>query len=1001
MKNIFAKKNLRPIIVLCSIAVIVAVLLGGVNYFTSKKIERQRLEAANAGKIEVLPGLDVTTLEEITPDGKYPAEIKAISKFDIGYVFESRVSGNAAGMIVLVGVNNDGNVTGVKVLENNETPSFWANVVGVLTGENGKYNGKNGEDVSPEIVSGATNSSTGIYNAVKASLDAFVVAGGGEITPEPGYEAPVSQRTDAELLTLAGELVEGAAGFTAVEYDAEANDLKYVAKVLKENGGKGYVAYVVVMSKSYAGAVESEALVHIEYNGKIKAVKKLACNISPANPTYGYYPPTEEEVNAFYDRLPTNSSSTIGDVELVTNATNTSTNVVNSVKEALTLVSGIILRDMPTPEAQVKSLAAQLLGGTADLTDVTPDKVTHIRKLYRDNGGKGYIAYVVVINDRYARVETETLLHIDITGKIVNILKMTWKTSDAGWGYVPPEDGVVNPFYESLKGKTVSDIEALIALEENTDGLLVTGATNTSKALLGSIAEAQAAVVSAAKLDLPTSESQLKALIGEMLGGEANLTEIAPADATYLRKLYRDNGGNGYFAYVVVINERYARVETETLLHIDTAGKILNIKKLTWKTSDAGWGYVPPEESAVNPFYESLKGKTVSDIAALIALESNADGLLVTGATSTSKALLGSIAEAQAAVVLAVKNDTPTSESELKALIGEMLGGEANLTDITPKDSTYLRKLYRDNGGKGYFAYLVVMNERYGRVETETILHIDSYGNVKTVKKLIWKTSDAGWGYEPPAESLADAFYESLGGKTLSEIEALIALESNADGLLVTGATSTSKALLGSVAEALRAARPVIKDTLPTPEDEVKSLALGMLKEGSTLTDITPDEVKFLKRLYRVNGANEYVAYLVVYNDRYGRVETESLIYINDRSCIADIKKMTWKTSDAGWGYEPPAESLADAFYESLKGKTLSDVESLIALEENTDGLLVTGATSTSKALLGSVAEAFGTAKALDVEIPNAAPRAVGIIIFALAILAFAAETILKRRRNH
>ena len=333
MKKIFKKENVMPVVVLGLICLIVAAALGVVNHFTSQEIEKQMLIKANEGKIEVLPGLDITTMVETVPEeGKYPSEVKKISKFDVGYVIETEVKGNAAGMIVLVGIDNDGKVTGVKVLANAETPSFWSLVSGVVTGKDGKYNGQTPDTLAPEIVSGATNSSTGVYNAVKASLDAFVIAKGGEVEKEPEYTPPKSQREDSELLTLAGELVADSEGFSEVKFDTQT---KYLVKVLKENSGKGYVAYVVVMSANYAGQVESETLIHIENTGKIKAVKKLVCKISDA--LYGYVPPSSEDVDAFYDRLPENNSESIGNVELITNATNTSTNVEIPSRKLLTL----------------------------------------------------------------------------------------------------------------------------------------------------------------------------------------------------------------------------------------------------------------------------------------------------------------------------------------------------------------------------------------------------------------------------------------------------------------------------------------------------------------------------------------------------------------------------------------------------------------------------------------------------------------------------------------
>ena len=60
---------------------------------------------------------------------------------------------------------------------------------------------------------------------------------------------------------------------------------------------------------------------------------------------YGYVPPTEDVVNEFYARLPGNGSGTIGNVELVTNATNTSTNLVNAIKEALGATDVLVAED--------------------------------------------------------------------------------------------------------------------------------------------------------------------------------------------------------------------------------------------------------------------------------------------------------------------------------------------------------------------------------------------------------------------------------------------------------------------------------------------------------------------------------------------------------------------------------------------------------------------------------------------------------------------------------
>ena len=200
---------------------------------------------------------------------------------------------------------------------------------------------------------------------------------------------------------------------------------------------------------------------------------------------------------------------------------------------------------------------------------------------------------------------------------------------------------------------------------------------------------------------------------------------------------------------------------------------------------------------------------------------------------------------------------------------------------------------------------------------------------------------------------------------------------------------------------------------MPRPEDEVVSLAQQMAGEGSVLTNVTSGGVEFLKRLYRIDNTNNYIAYLVVINERYNRVETETMIYIGDDGELKNIKRLTWKTSDAGWGFEPPEESLVEAFYASLVGKNLAELEALVDLadlgEGEHGGQLVTGATTTSKGLLGSIIEAFESAKTLNLDIPekvNNIPKIVGITAISLIVLAIAAyiavpKIISKRRRKN
>ncbi len=622
MSKIFKKQNILPVAVLGVICIVVAALLGVINMITAPIIEDAKNQAANAALLVVLP--DAKDFEEIEVTEDFPSEVKKAHKADRGYVFEVDVKGKEA-MTVMCGVDNDGKIVKVTVLSEQETPGYKEKVFPNVTGDNGSYNGKDSANLEAEIFSGATLTSNGVYNAVKASLDAFTVIGGGEIADETPAEETLP-KTDGEIIALAEELVGEGAEFTDVT--PENTDL--VKRIYKENGGDGYVAYTVSISQY--GTVDTENLIHIGNNGIIKNIKKLTWAVSDAAPDWGYNPPSEDRMTELYGELVGKSSETIGEVDLKTGATNTTTTLVNSMIEALTAVETLIKNDMPTSEEEVKAMAAELVGEGAEFTDVTPENTNLVKRIYKENGGKGYVVYTVSISANYGTVDTENLIHIGNDGAIRNIKKLTWAVSDAvpEWGYNPPSEDRMTELYGELVGKSSETIGGVD---------LKTGATNTTTTLVTSMTEALAAVDVLIRNDMPTSEEEVKAMAEELVGEGTALTDVTPNDASLVKRLYRAEGDNGYVAYLVAISPNYGTVETETLVHIDASGKIASVKKITWKVSDAvpEWGYNPPSEAAVDAFFGKLVGKDSKTIG---------DVDLKTGVTNTTERLIGCITAA-------------------------------------------------------------------------------------------------------------------------------------------------------------------------------------------------------------------------------------------------------------------------------------------------------------------------------------------------------------------
>ena len=172
----FTKKDLKPVLVLGAICLVVAVLLAGVNMITSAKIEADKEAAIQKSLEQVMPGGNFTPATE-----KYNIEGTTVTAVYenvnseneiVGWVVTlSSAKGYTGNAILLtVGINTDGVITGAVVTSNPEskgvdqTNAFFES-----------FGGKNPEEVfDAELIAGVTYSSTAVRNA---ALDAFKVLG--------------------------------------------------------------------------------------------------------------------------------------------------------------------------------------------------------------------------------------------------------------------------------------------------------------------------------------------------------------------------------------------------------------------------------------------------------------------------------------------------------------------------------------------------------------------------------------------------------------------------------------------------------------------------------------------------------------------------------------------------------------------------------------------------------------------------------------------------------
>ncbi len=165
---------------LLGICLVVALLLGAVNYGTKPIIDQRQKEKNDAAMAQVLPADSYELVEGVQAD-KVTALYRAVADgVQTGYVVQVSSSGFGGTISMMVGVSLDGAVTGVAVTKQSETANIGSRVVGdqsVLdrfvgmshaAGEITVNSGANRFDG----VSGATVSSKGVTAGLNAALAA-------------------------------------------------------------------------------------------------------------------------------------------------------------------------------------------------------------------------------------------------------------------------------------------------------------------------------------------------------------------------------------------------------------------------------------------------------------------------------------------------------------------------------------------------------------------------------------------------------------------------------------------------------------------------------------------------------------------------------------------------------------------------------------------------------------------------------------------------------------
>lgn len=331
MKKALSWTNIKPVVVLLVICLASALLMSVVNMLTATKIaDNQNAEAAAAMKVVLPEGTTFTELE-LTED--YPSAVENAYKSDAGYVFRVSVAGNKPGLVVMCGISNDGRVVGVEVLSDDETPGYKDKIFPLVTGTEGKYSGQSADTLTPEVVTGATKSSNGMYNAVKASLDAYTVALGGSADDTPEDETPafdnggVSTRSESEIIAIAEALMPGSYELT------EREGLPTSVTLYRETSGNGYA--IQITTKTQWRPIEIDAVVTVNAMGTITGVRVMDWIVGYDSELLDEAPACDE---AFTESIVGKNADGLIRVDLVTHATNSSNNLIDPLRDTLYLL---------------------------------------------------------------------------------------------------------------------------------------------------------------------------------------------------------------------------------------------------------------------------------------------------------------------------------------------------------------------------------------------------------------------------------------------------------------------------------------------------------------------------------------------------------------------------------------------------------------------------------------------------------------------------------------
>lgn len=359
------KEFVVPAAVLTVICLVVSAVLAGTYQVTKPVIEAAKRAEADASRVVVLP--DGKDFEEVSASGLENIVDAYKAGNGAGYVITGKAKGYGGDLQVMAGIDKDGKIAGVKLMDNNETQG-----IGSKTGEDSytsQYKGKDSTLDGVTTISGATISSKAFQSAVTSIFQAYGSLAGVEVAAPEAEDYRVSVFPDVTDFTEVA--VEG-------------------AKAAYKAGDAGYI--LVMESKGWEYATSPmEVYVGIGNDGKIAGVV-----VGENSET----PPVADVLKPEYLSKYIGKDSPDG-IDNVSGASQTSLGIKKAVRAAMELAPGLI-GDASAP--------ADAIGGADGETDIVVGDlftVTTTAKGYRGAVGDVVVTVSIDANGKIAAIEVD------------------------------------------------------------------------------------------------------------------------------------------------------------------------------------------------------------------------------------------------------------------------------------------------------------------------------------------------------------------------------------------------------------------------------------------------------------------------------------------------------------------------------------------------------------------------------------------------------------------